>query len=105
MTHLFGPTYTMIEAARLTSDAQQVIALRTLRMMGLRGGWSDTHTETSRMVAEKPTAFLRAWTAANRAVLQGKTPDAVMRAYLGPLTTKASANRRRLAGRDPVVIK
>lgn len=101
----FGPAYTMIEAARLTSDAQQVIALRMIGIMGFKGGWADAHRENSRMVAEKPTTFLRAWTAANRAVLQGKTPDAVMRAYLRPLNNKASANRRRLAGRDPAVSK
>jgi len=99
----FGPAYTMIEAARLTNDANHVITWRMLGMLGMTGDWSETQNENSRMVAEKPTAFLRAWTAANRAVVQGKTPDAVMRAYLRPLTKEASANRRRLAKREPAV--
>lgn len=100
----FGPAYTLIEAARLTTDSQQVIALRMLGMLGLKGGLAEQHEENSRMVAEKTPAFLRAWSAAQQAALQGKTPDAVMRAYLGPLTSKASANRRRLAGRGPDVV-
>lgn len=101
---VFGPAYALIEAARLTQAAQQVVDLRLRRLGAPKHDWADwgeTQTETSRMVAEKPVAFLRAWTAASRAVLSGGTPDVVLRAWLGPLTQEASANRRRLTGRGP----
>jgi len=100
----FGPAYTVIDALRLASDAQKVVTLRMQGMAGLRGGWSDTQTETSRMIAEKPACFFRAWAAANEAACRGKTPDAVLRAYLAPLTATAADNRARLSGRDSAVV-
>lgn len=73
-------------AARLTLDAQAVVALR---MMKVAQGGPAAHRESQRMVAEKVSALPRA--AFDLAT--GVPPATVM----GNLGRKVRANRRRLS--------
>jgi hypothetical protein len=82
----------------MLAEAQAVIAMRT---MGMAGMWSVTPTETSRMMAEKPSAFSSAMQAAGRAAVAGKHPHQIAEAALRPIRRKTRANSRRLARCGP----
>jgi uncharacterized protein YecT (DUF1311 family) len=77
----------------LAVQAQAVIGLRTLGMMGVLAA---SPRERRTMVAEKGPAFARAALAAGTAAAQGKGPDAVVAAAVRPLKRRTGANVRRL---------
>lgn len=78
---------------RMNAEAQAIIMMR---MAGMAGFWQLAPGETARMVSEKQEAFARSMVQAGTAVLQGKRPDQVASAALGPLGRKTSGNSRRL---------
>ena len=84
-----------LQTLTLATEMQTVIALR---LMGMSGLIPARVGENSRMVQEKPTAFARSWFAATAAMMQGKSADQVMGAAMRPLSTRVSANRKRLLG-------
>ena len=87
-----------LNASVMLAEAQAVIAMRT---MGMAGMWSVTPTETTRMVAEKSSAFSSAMQAAGLAAMAGKQPHQIAEAALHPIRRKTRANSRRLARRGP----
>ena len=78
---------------RFALEAQSVIALRTL---GIIGVLPAHHGENERMVAEKLPALIKANAAAGRAAMSGKRPDQILSAWQSPLSRRMRANRRRL---------
>ena len=77
----------------MMTEAQTVIALRTLGMMGvLPASPRENHT----MIAEKGPAFVEAALAAGVAVLSGKTPDQIAHAAIRPIARRTGANVKRL---------
>lgn len=77
---------------RLWYESSQVIALRSMRMIG---GGAIAQREAVRMVSEKwETAALLGMSAA--AGQAGNTPEAAMRGAMQRYKAKVSANRRRL---------
>ena len=77
----------------LMVQAQTVIALRTLGMMGVL---SAAPRENQTMVAEKGPAFAEAALAAGAAAMMGQNPVKVMQAAIRPLRKRTGANVRRL---------
>ena len=88
------------QIAMMAFEAQTVVALRILGMMGL---WAVTPSENARMVAEKPTAFLQSATAAMTAAANGQRPDQIVTAAVTPIRRRTSANVRRLTKRGPQI--
>ena len=82
--------------ATLMAEANTVMTLRVLGMMGL---WNVPRGENNRMVAEKPPAFTESWVGMSRAFWTGKSAETVFNAWARPLTRKARANRKRLSRR------
>lgn len=82
----------------LAADAQTVIALRTLGMLGL---WNTGAGESERMVAEKAEAFTHSAIASARAMARGETPDQIAMAGMRPLHRKAKSNAARLTKAGP----
>ncbi|WP_233155372.1 antifreeze protein [Sedimentitalea arenosa] len=82
----------------MLAEAQMVIWMRTLGMMG---GWSVPASENSRMVSEKVDAWTRAAMAAGTATMAGKSPLAVAATGLAPISRKTRSNARRLGKRGP----
>lgn len=94
----FTPWTLGMQIAKIGIEAQAVIALRMAGMMGL---W-DTHpSEVHRMVAEKQRAAVASVGAASRAVMAGKSPEAVLSAGLKPIGRRTASNARRLARLGP----
>ena len=85
--------------ADLGALAFETHAVVAMRMMGMAGLWPVEKSENKRMVSEKPPAFAKAATAAARAAIKGGRADAIVSAAAKSLTTKARANRKRLAKR------
>jgi glucose dehydrogenase len=83
---------------RLAFAAQSVMAMR---MLGMAGAWNVAPSETRRMAAEKPPAFLAAGMAAASAAMQGDRPDQIARAAMRPLRRRTVSNANRLARRGP----
>lgn len=77
----------------LAMEAQMVVTLRTL---GMAGAWPVGKSENSRMLSEKPPAFVRAAQAATVKALAGSRPDQILSAAATTLTKTARANRKRL---------
>lgn len=82
----------------LVAEANTVIALRTLGMMGL---WNTAPNENNRMVAEKTEAFAQSAKAAGRAVARGARPDQIAIAGMKPLRGKTRPNVARLTKAGP----
>ena len=82
----------------MATEAQTVIALRTLGMMG---AWNTPSSENHRMVAEKTEAFSQAAAAAAGALMRGARPDQVAEAAMRPLQRKTRANVARLTKAGP----
>lgn len=82
----------------MMSEAQVVIGMRSLGMMGL---WPVADTEDARMVSEKLAAVTQSVKAAGAAAVAGKRPDEVAMAALKPLGRKTRANAKRLSKRKP----
>ena len=83
---------------RLAAEAQTVIALRTLGMLGL---WNTSPGEYSRMGFEKAEAFSQAAMAATTAAMNGARPDQVAMAAIKPLQRKTKSNVARLMKAGP----
>ena len=82
-----------LAAARMLLEAQTVIGLRMLGMMGVLPA---ARGENGRMVREKQRAFAEAGMAAGRAALTGAAPVAIWSAALAPVGRVTGANARRL---------
>ena len=82
-----------LQTARLGWEAQNVIALRLMRMAA-RG--SGRQTEARRMVTEKVAALAEAQTAAATVVIKGGKSHRVAKKVLGVYKKGVRANRRRL---------
>lgn len=75
-------------------EAQTVMTLRTLGMMGLL---TPHPLENQRMVAEKGVAFAQSAQAATLAAISGKHPHEVAAAALHPIRRRTRANAARLS--------
>ncbi|MEO8244436.1 MAG: antifreeze protein [bacterium] len=82
----------------LAAEANTVIALRTLGMMGL---WNTATDEDSRMVSEKTDAFAKSAFATAGAIARGARPDQIAMAGLRPLRQKTRPNAARLTKAGP----
>ena len=81
------------ELARMGWEAQAVIGLR---MMGMVGVLPAAPSENRRMYAEKADAFWDAQWAMWRAAMRGGSPEAVAAAGLAPVGRRTRANAKRL---------
>jgi len=91
---LMNPWFRMAShAAFLMWDAQQVMALR---MMRIASGGGRATREANTMIAEKAIAALEAQSAAVTGILAGKSPPAVGEGMLRVYKKRVKANRRRL---------
>ena len=81
---------------RMTTEAQAVVGMRMLGMMGM---WNTAPSEWQRMVAEKQTAAMRSGFAAARAAASGRSGPEVAKAAMRPVRARTRANVRRLAKR------
>ena len=81
------------QAALLGLEAQQVIALRLMR---LAAGGALAESEASRMIAEKVEAFSEAQAATAIAAMKGHTSKQVAKKALGVYKKRIRGNRRRL---------
>jgi hypothetical protein len=82
-----------VQTARLGWEAQNVIALRLIRMAAQRPG---SQAEARRMVTEKVAALTEAQAAANAAFIKGGKSHRVAKEVLGVYKKRVRANRRRL---------
>lgn len=82
----------------MASEAQTVIALRSLGMMGL---WNTGPGENKRMVDEKTDAFAKSAIATAAAIARGARPDQIAMAGLRPLRQKTRPNAARLSKAGP----
>jgi hypothetical protein len=82
-----------LQTARLGWEAQNVIALRLMRMTAQSPG---SQTEACRMVTEKVAAFSEAQSVAATAVIKGGKTHRVAKKVLGVYKKRVRANRRRL---------
>jgi hypothetical protein len=94
-TDLFRLT---LETGVMTWQAQQVVAMRTL---GLMGAWRTRDGELTRMVTEKLDALGEATLGMGQALMQAQSPVAVAEAVIQPYATRLSANHRNLSRRGP----
>ena len=92
MNH-FQPCNSAFAFWAMMAEAQTVIALRTMGMMGvLPASPRENHT----MLAEKGPAFVEAALAAGAAVMAGKSPDQIAHAAIRPIARRTGANVKRL---------
>lgn len=89
----FGPWRAGMALWTMMAEAQTVIAIRTLGMMG---AIPSSPGERGVMVAEKGKAFAQAALAAGAAAASGKMPLEVAEAALRPIGRTTRANMRRL---------
>jgi hypothetical protein len=82
-----------LQTARLRWEAQNVFALRLMRMAAQRPG---SQAEARRMVTEKVAALTEAQAAANAAFIEGGKSRRVAKKVLGVYKKRVRANRRRL---------
>ena len=82
----------------MAAEAQTVIALRTLGMMGL---WKTGPDEHTRMVEEKKDAFTKSAIASAGAIARGASPDQIAMAGMKPLRQKTRPNVARLTKAGP----
>jgi hypothetical protein len=87
-----------IRTSIMLAEAQMVIGMRMMGMMGL---WRVLPSETARMSSEKLVAIGQATIASSRAAMAGKPPVAVVEAALKPIRLKTASNVKRLARRGP----
>jgi hypothetical protein len=84
------------DAARLSYEAQWVIAARLLR---LAAGGALAQTEAQRIVNEKTATFVEAQLAATAAVARGRSSGPVAKKILRTYRKRVRANTRRLSRR------
>ena len=82
-----------LRTAQLGWEAQSVIALRLMRLVG-QG--SRSQTEAHRMVTEKVAALAEAQAAAVTTIIKGGKSSRVAKKILGVYKKRVRANRRRL---------
>ena len=82
-----------LQTARLGWEAQNVIALRLMRVAAQSAG---NQPEARRMVTEKVAAFAEAQAAAATAVMKGGKNHHVAKKALGVYKKRVRANKRRL---------
>ena len=87
-----------LETSLMTLQAQQVVAMRTL---GLMGAWRTRDGEATRMIAEKMDALGEATLGMGKALAQAQSPLHVAEAALAPYAKRTSANHRTLSRRGP----
>ena len=87
-----------IRSSILVVEAQMVIGMRVMGMMGL---WHTSPGEPVRMVGEKIAAVQDAGLAATRAAMTGKSPAVMLDHALKPIQRRTRANVSRLARRGP----
>ena len=89
----FQPWTSTLAFWTMMAEAQTVIALRTMGMMGvLPASPRENHT----MMAEKGPAFVESAIAAGAAAMAGKTPDQIAQAAIRPIARRTGANVKRL---------
>jgi hypothetical protein len=89
----FQPMQSTFAFWTMMTEAQTVVALRTLGMIGvLPASPRENHT----MFIEKGPAFVEAALAAGVAAMSGKTPDQIAHAAIKPIARRTGANVKRL---------
>jgi hypothetical protein len=83
------------KAAQLGFEAQNVIALRLMR---LAAGGTSSHAEAMRMISEKFAAIAEAQIIGTAAVASGRSSNVVAGKILRSYKKRVRANRRRLSG-------
>lgn len=86
------------ESWRAMCDAQSVVNMRLLGMVGL---WDVTAREFSQMIWEKPDALARAFFSMTTALVTGQRPDEIFRSALVPVASATHDNVIRLRKRGP----
>jgi hypothetical protein len=93
---MIGVWRNWLDATRFAIEAQQVMALRLMR---LAPGGVTAATEMQRMVTEKAAACIAAQAAASDALMAGRSLTAAARSAAVPYRSRVRANRRRLLRR------
>jgi hypothetical protein len=91
---MYDPWKLWTDAWQVGLDAQQVIAMRLVR---ISAGGAAADAECRRMVSEKVTAAVAAQAAAAAALVGGKGPGKAATAALAPVKRAVRANHRRLS--------
>lgn len=81
------------QVTSLMLDTQTVM---TLRIMGMSGLTAQSPGKNEHMVSEKGPAMMKSYTEMTKAMMAGKPADQIMGAAIERLSTKVSANRKRL---------
>ncbi|WP_334194099.1 antibiotic ABC transporter [Pararhodobacter sp.] len=87
-----------LETSLMTLQAQQVVAMR---MLGLMGAWRTRDGEAARMMTEKLDALGEATLGMGKALALAQSPLHVAEAALAPYARRTSANHRTLSRRGP----
>lgn len=87
-----------LKTGLMLAEAQMVIGMRMLGMMGL---WRVAPSETTRMSSEKLAALGQSAIATSQAVLTGQPPALIAEAALKPIRRRTRSNIRRLVRRGP----
>ena len=96
-TPLFSSWFALAaKAAQLGFEAQNVIALRLMR---LAAGRTSGHAEASRIISEKFATLAEAQMIATAGAAAGRSSDIVAGMILRTYKKRVRANRRRLSGR------
>lgn len=94
-TQIWNPWLALASQAALVGwEAQQVIALRLMR---IAGGGASGQAEAERMVTEKFAAAVEAQAAAVAGVIEGGSAHRAGKKALGVYKKRVRANRRRLS--------
>jgi hypothetical protein len=91
---MHAPLKLWTDAWRVGLDAQQVIAMRLVR---ISAGGAAADAECRRMVSEKVSAAVAAQAAAAAALVGGKGAEITATAALAPVKRAVRANHRRLS--------
>lgn len=94
-TDLFRLT---LDTGLMALQAQQVVAMRTL---GMLGAWRTRDGESTRMVTEKLDAMGEAKRGISQAYGQALSPLAIARAALAPYAERTRDNHQHLTRRGP----
>lgn len=89
-----GPVIDLaLRSSQLAIESHIVIALRLFGMVGL---WPVHGDESSRMIAEKAPAWIKAAGHGHQSLLSGGRLDEILLATIEPLRYTAQSNRERL---------
>jgi hypothetical protein len=87
-----------VSMGMMLAEAQTVITMRTLGMMGF---WNLGPGESERMWSEKAEAMRQSGLALTGALMRGASPARATSAALAPVRRKTRSNVKRLAQRGP----